>query len=203
MSRRLPDLPSRRVGDSLTRRVGESPTRRLAESGSRFSITNISANSKPKAERLERYCKGSMRTQFLQNPRKSASLPCPFKCSRGYESFPCMHMAQPLPGSKLPIDYTSVIEVTKDNNTNHDNLLWIVSEHKVFSGQKPTVLCLCIQHQIAPAEVAIPLNKRKYYYGTVLSKKKSPSTMLINQPIFLTFTRQRWRSTTFSSIIHI
>ncbi len=31
-----------------------SESRRLAESGSRFSITNISANSKPKAERFER-----------------------------------------------------------------------------------------------------------------------------------------------------
>jgi hypothetical protein len=60
-------------------RVGESPTPRLAESGRRFSITNISANSKPKSERLERYCKGSMRNLFLQKPRKSASLPCPFK----------------------------------------------------------------------------------------------------------------------------
>ncbi len=54
VSRRLPDSPSRRVSDSLTRRVGESPIRRLTESGSRFSIMNISANSKPKAERLER-----------------------------------------------------------------------------------------------------------------------------------------------------
>ena len=45
-------------------------TPRLGELGSRFSITNISANSKPKAERLERQCKGSMRTQFLQKPQK-------------------------------------------------------------------------------------------------------------------------------------
>jgi hypothetical protein len=46
-SRLLPDSPSRRVSDSPTRLVGDSPTPRLAESGSRFSITNISANSKP------------------------------------------------------------------------------------------------------------------------------------------------------------
>jgi hypothetical protein len=76
---RLPDSPSRGVDNSPTRRVGElatpllaesgsrrlstrqvfllniqKPTSRLGESGSRFSITNISANSKPKAERLER-----------------------------------------------------------------------------------------------------------------------------------------------------
>jgi hypothetical protein len=72
--------------DSLTRRVGESSTLRLAESksqrlpdspncsvpesGSRFLITNISANSKPKAERLERYCKLTMGTQYLQKPQK-------------------------------------------------------------------------------------------------------------------------------------
>jgi hypothetical protein len=56
---------------------GNSPTPRLAESGSCFSFTNISANSKAKSERLE-MCKGSMRSQFMQKPRKSASLPCPF-----------------------------------------------------------------------------------------------------------------------------
>jgi hypothetical protein len=37
-----------------TRRVGESGSCWLAKSESRFSITNISVNSKPKAERLER-----------------------------------------------------------------------------------------------------------------------------------------------------
>ncbi len=41
-------------------------TPRLGEQGSRFSITNISANSKPKSERLERQCKASMRIQFMQ-----------------------------------------------------------------------------------------------------------------------------------------
>ncbi len=61
---------------SLTRRVGELPTRRLAESGSHFSIMNISANSKPKSEGLERDLWG---TNFCKNPRQSASLPCPFK----------------------------------------------------------------------------------------------------------------------------
>jgi hypothetical protein len=58
----LPDSASRGVADTPTRRVGasafeclkeNSATPRLGESGSRFSITNISANSKPKSERLE------------------------------------------------------------------------------------------------------------------------------------------------------
>jgi hypothetical protein len=39
---------------SPTPRLAESESRRLAKAGSRFSITNISATSKPKAERLKR-----------------------------------------------------------------------------------------------------------------------------------------------------
>ncbi len=67
---------TRQVGESMTPRLVEfyfkhskadSPTRRL---GSRFSIMNISVNYKPKAEQLERQCKGSMRNQFLQNTPK-------------------------------------------------------------------------------------------------------------------------------------
>ncbi len=45
---------------------GPSVTYKITCLGSRFLIMNISANSKPKAERLERQCKGSMRNQFLQ-----------------------------------------------------------------------------------------------------------------------------------------
>jgi hypothetical protein len=37
----------------VTPRLTEPESRQLAESGSRFSITNISANAKPKSERLE------------------------------------------------------------------------------------------------------------------------------------------------------
>ncbi len=60
-SRGVHDLSTRRVGkfafeclkeNSVSRRVGDSPTRRVRES-SRFLITNISANSKLKLERLE------------------------------------------------------------------------------------------------------------------------------------------------------
>jgi hypothetical protein len=54
IEKRLRDSASRRVDDSPTWRVGESTTPRLAESESCFSFTNISANSKPEAERLER-----------------------------------------------------------------------------------------------------------------------------------------------------
>ncbi len=60
----------------------DSPTCRITKSERRVSIMNISANSKPKSERLEKQCKGSLRNQFLQNPRKSASLPFPFKLTR-------------------------------------------------------------------------------------------------------------------------
>ncbi len=57
------DTPTRGVGVSPTYQVGESPTHRrkdfsfknsLVESGSRFLITNIFANTKPKSEGLER-----------------------------------------------------------------------------------------------------------------------------------------------------
>jgi hypothetical protein len=71
LTRRVGDSPSRRVGDSPThrrgdfsfknsladsptRRVGETATPRLGELGSSFSITNISENTKPKSEPLER-----------------------------------------------------------------------------------------------------------------------------------------------------
>ncbi len=64
----------------------DSPTRR---SGSRFSITNISENSKLKSERLETYSVRDLcRTGLCKNPRKSASLPCPFKKFKKYENLP-------------------------------------------------------------------------------------------------------------------
>ncbi len=56
VSRRLPESESQRLAE-LESRLPDTPIRRVAdsaESGSRFSITNISANSKPKSERLER-----------------------------------------------------------------------------------------------------------------------------------------------------
>ncbi len=67
-------------------------------------------------------------------------------------------MAWPPMGFKLRRDYTSVIEVTKDENADRYNLLRIVGEHTVFSHQKPAVPCLCIQHLLGQAaEFDIPL----------------------------------------------
>jgi hypothetical protein len=64
-SRRLTESPSRGIDDSPTLRVGELATSQFADFsfkhskadfplGNNFSIANISANSKPKSERLER-----------------------------------------------------------------------------------------------------------------------------------------------------
>jgi hypothetical protein len=79
---RLPVSPIRGVADSPYHRCRESATlriiymgsRRLPISliaGSRFSNTNISANSRPKSERLEGYCKGPMPNRFMQKHRKN------------------------------------------------------------------------------------------------------------------------------------
>jgi hypothetical protein len=70
-------------------------------------------------------------------------------------------LARPWSGSKLPRDYTSVTEVTKDENTNHDNLLEIKIEHTVFSCLKPAVLCQCIQHLLSQTKVAVLFMKKK------------------------------------------
>ncbi len=100
-SRRLADLLSRWVDDSPTRRIGESTTRRLAESVSRwlpdspnrgvvdsptwqvgelfFDYVHISRRIRGQ---IRNGSKGSVRDSwgidFCKNPRKSASLPCPF-----------------------------------------------------------------------------------------------------------------------------
>jgi hypothetical protein len=53
--RRLSDSPSFLLNIQYPNlRLADLERHRLAESGSRFSITNISANLKPKSERLER-----------------------------------------------------------------------------------------------------------------------------------------------------
>ncbi len=49
-SRRLSESPS----FSFIHSKADSPTRRVGQLGSHFSITNISVNSKPKSEQLER-----------------------------------------------------------------------------------------------------------------------------------------------------
>jgi hypothetical protein len=127
-SRRLPDSPSfllniqnptLQPGESGSHRLPDSPNPRLAKSGSRFSITNISANSKPKSKGLRRWCKGSMRNQFLQNPRKSASLPCPFKMGSSQMTGPVVligsHVTKYIKCSKPKDrkDYTSTHQAGK------------------------------------------------------------------------------------------
>jgi hypothetical protein len=54
------------------------PIGNLGESGSRFSITNISANSKPKSNGSKCSVTDLCQTDLCKNPRKSASLLCPF-----------------------------------------------------------------------------------------------------------------------------
>ncbi len=66
----------RRVSDSAYHWYGESATPRITDTRSRWlpvSNTNISANSKPKSERLEWYCKGPMPNWFMQKHRKKGN----------------------------------------------------------------------------------------------------------------------------------
>jgi hypothetical protein len=82
-SHQLPDSPSRRVIDSLTRWVGaDSPTSRLANSLSRGVVFRLCISPRIRSQNRNG-SKGSVRdlwgTNFCKNPRKSASLPCPFK----------------------------------------------------------------------------------------------------------------------------
>ncbi len=57
------ELATPRITDTRSRLLSLSVIAR-----SRFSNTNISANSKLKSEQLEKSCKGLMRNQFLQKP---------------------------------------------------------------------------------------------------------------------------------------
>jgi hypothetical protein len=86
---RLPDSPSRGVVDSPTCRVVESATPRLAESESRRLPDSASRGVvfrlriSPRIRSQKRNgSEGSVRDlwgpNFCKNPRKSASLPCPF-----------------------------------------------------------------------------------------------------------------------------
>ena len=99
---RLPDSPSRGVADSLTRQVFllniQKPTPRLAKSESQRLPDSLSRRvtdspsqgvvfrlrTSPQIRSQKRDgSKGSVRDlwgpNFCKNPRKSASLPCPFK----------------------------------------------------------------------------------------------------------------------------
>jgi len=84
-SRRLSDSPSfsfkHSKADSPTRRVGESATPRLADSLSRGVIFRLRISPRIRSQKRNG-SKDSVRdlwgTNFCKNPRKSASLPCPF-----------------------------------------------------------------------------------------------------------------------------
>ncbi len=105
IEKRLPDSPISRVGespsfsfkhskaDSLTRRVGELSTPRLAESESQRLPDSLSRGVvfrlriSPRIRSQKRNgSKGSVRDpwgpNFCKNPRKSASLPCPYNIAK-------------------------------------------------------------------------------------------------------------------------
>ncbi len=83
------DPPTRRVGESSTPRLAESksqrlpysPSRRVADSPSRGVVFRLRISPRIWSQKLNG-SKGSVRDlwgpNFCKNPRKSASLPCPF-----------------------------------------------------------------------------------------------------------------------------
>jgi hypothetical protein len=96
---RLPDSTIRRVGGSQNQWCGESPTPRISDAGSWRQICRVGDSpyqwlwgvvyriwiSPRNRSQNQNDSKGSVRdswgTNFCKNPRKSASLPCPFKIS--------------------------------------------------------------------------------------------------------------------------
>jgi hypothetical protein len=66
----------------------------LGESGRRFSITNISGNSKPISNGSKCSVTELCRTDLCKNPRKSASLPCPFNFLQKKVPVRCNSMLQ-------------------------------------------------------------------------------------------------------------
>ncbi len=106
---------------------------RLGESGSHFSITNISENS---LERLS--VRDLCRTGLCKNPRKSASLPCPFKrILRSARSLYLVSSLQPLlrmlvfrqPMLRMPVLRLSLLGLQSLNlnwphMTNWPRVLW-------------------------------------------------------------------------------
>ncbi len=79
LSRRVSDSPTCRVGESPTPQLALSESRRLSESEVVFQL-RISPQIR---NQTRNGSKGSVRdpwgTNFCKNPRKSASLSCPFK----------------------------------------------------------------------------------------------------------------------------
>jgi hypothetical protein len=78
------ESPSRRVGFSMIKRkLGEWESRQLPDSASRRVVFRLWISSKFKVKIRQNGSKRSVRdlcrTGLCKNPRKSASLPCPFK----------------------------------------------------------------------------------------------------------------------------
>ncbi len=76
------DSPTPRVSESSTPRLAELESRRLPESPSQRVIFRLQISPQIRSQNRNG-SKGSVRdlwgTNFCKNPRKSASLPCPFK----------------------------------------------------------------------------------------------------------------------------
>ncbi len=76
------DSPTRRAGESLIPRLAESESRQLADSPSRGVVFQLGISPRIRSQK-QNGSRGSVRdlwrTNFCKNPRKSASLPCPFK----------------------------------------------------------------------------------------------------------------------------
>jgi hypothetical protein len=67
-------------------------------------------------------------------------------------------MARPQSGSKLPRDYTSVIEVTRDQNADQNNLLWKVNgSHRTV---RPEALCTLSMHSTSIAQTKVATFKK-------------------------------------------
>ncbi len=79
--------PTSQLAESMSHRLPDSPSRRVADSPSRGVVFRLRIS--PRIRSQNRIgSKGSVRdlwgTNFCKNPRKSASLPCPFKLHRLY-----------------------------------------------------------------------------------------------------------------------
>ncbi len=112
IEKRLPDSPSRGVGESASFLLNiQKPTLRLGESGSRFSVTNIIANSKPKSELLEGQYKIT-ETSFCKNPRKSASLSCAQKSKQPTVRY---HKGQTTYFQKITINFFRLHAIGHEN----------------------------------------------------------------------------------------
>jgi hypothetical protein len=80
-SRGVDECPTRRVGELTNIRLGESGSRRISDSGSRGVVFPLQISPQirsPNQNGWKRSVMDLCRTGLCKNPRKSASLPCPF-----------------------------------------------------------------------------------------------------------------------------